>query len=103
MQRRAFERIPASITVKFYCDNMDYSGTVTNLSENGMFICIRDICFPFDSKFEVVIHLHDKVLNIPVKVSRITKTIDAYDGIGVELLYPPKNYLEFVDSLRASL
>ncbi len=103
MQKRSFERIPASINVKFYCDNRDYSGTVKNLSENGMFISTQDMCFPFDTKFEVVIPLEEDVLNIPVKVSRITKTSDCYDGIAVELLSPPKDYLKFIKCLRSAL
>ena len=100
MQKRTSERKPSNINIKFSCDNADYSGTVINLSKNGMFIKTRDMCFPFNSTFEIIIPLEKEVLNLPVKVSRITKTNDTYDGIGVELLDPPRNYLEFVKSFR---
>ena len=101
MQRRYFERIPSDIKIRFSCDNMDYCGTITNLSEKGMFINTHDMCFPFDSKFEVVIDLNGKTMNIPVKVSRLTKTNDSYDGIAVELLNPPQSYLELLKDLRS--
>jgi hypothetical protein len=100
MQKRTSERKPSNINIKFSCDNVDYTGTVTNLSENGMFIKTRDMCFPFNSTFEIIIPLEEELLNLPVKVSRITKTNDSYDGIGVELLDPPRNYLEFAKSFR---
>lgn len=103
MQRRVFERIPVEITVRFYCYNHDYSGTVTNLSENGMYICTNNMCFPFDSEFKIVIPIKAEMLNIPVKVRRITKTSDRYDGIGVEVLSPPQKYLDFVSNIRSKL
>lgn len=82
---------------------MDYCGTVMNLSEKGMYISTIDMRFPFDSKFEMLLPLNEEVLNIHVKVSRITKTKDFYDGIGVELLDPPQNYIEFIKCLRNNL
>lgn len=103
MQRRTYKRIHSDIKVKFSCDNLDYSGTVNNLSENGMFISTYDMCFPFDSRFEVVLPLDEIIINIPVKVSRITKTNSSYDGIAVEILDPPEKYLEYISNLRASL
>ncbi|MBI4683198.1 MAG: PilZ domain-containing protein [Nitrospirae bacterium] len=103
MQRRVFERIPVELTVRFYCYDNDYSGTVTNISENGMYICTNNMCFPFSPEFKIVIPLKAEMLNIPVKVRRITKTSDRYDGIGVEIMNPPRNYLDFVGEIRAKL
>ncbi len=103
MRKRSFERIPASINVEFCCDDRGYSGTVKNLSENGMFISTRDMCFPFDTKFEVLIPVEESVLTIPVKVSRITRTSNCYDGIAVELLNPPEDYLKFIEFLKTAL
>ncbi len=100
MERRACKRIPASIKVEFCCGNKDYSGTITNLSENGMFISTRDISFPFESKFEIAIPLEEEVLNIPVKISRLLKTGDIYDGMGVVILNIPKKYLELLIKLN---
>ncbi len=102
MQRRAFERIPANLQTKFFSDNTICTGTVTNLSENGMFINTR-MCFPFNSMFEIRIPLKEEILKVPVKISRIVKTGDFYDGIGVKLLNPPRNYLEFVRGLKSTL
>ena len=79
---------------------MDYCGTITNLSESGMFITTHEMCFPFDSKFEVVIDFNGETLNIPVKVSRLTKTDSSYDGIAVELLNPSAGYIDLVHNLK---
>ena len=101
MQRRAFERVSSSIEVKFFCSGTDYNGIITNLSENGMFISTRKMCFPFDSQFEIHLPLKNEVMNVAVRVSRITKSADIFDGIGVELINPSREYLEFIKKLRA--
>ncbi len=101
MQRRNHERISSDIKIKFSCDNMDYCGTITNLSESGMFITTHDMCFPFDSKFEVIINFNGETLSLPVKVSRLTKTDDSYDGIAVELLNASNGYIELVKNLQS--
>ena len=101
MQRRSYERISSDIKIKFSCDNMDYCGTIANLSESGMFITTHDMCFPFDSKFKVVIDFNGETLNIPVKVSRLTKTDNSYDGIAVQLLKPSDDYIELVKNLKS--
>lgn len=102
MQKRAFERIPADIKIKFHCNEMDYDGTVTSISENGMFICTSDVCFPFDYEFKIVLPVNAEVLNLRVKVSRITRSDNRYDGIGVEILKPSPQYLKFVGGLKSN-
>lgn len=100
LKKRAFERIPASL--EFHSCDVDYFGVVTDLSENGMFIKSQKISFPFSSQFEISLPLNQDLLNIPVKVTRITKSKRFYDGIGVELLRPSRNYLRLVRKLRSA-
>ena len=101
MQRRISESTDAIIKLSFCCCQIDYSGTITNISENGMLIHIDKICFPFDLYFEILIPLWKKTINIHVDVVRITQSPDDYDCIGVRVLNPDQNYIKFVDSLRA--
>jgi len=100
IQRRSFERIPVSIRVRFYCFETAYLGTVRNLSENGMFISMDKMVFPFDSKIEIIFRTDRKLLKVPVRVIRITKSENVFDGIGVELLDTHREYLELVSSLK---
>ncbi len=102
MSNRAYERVSANIEAKFFYGNSIYSGEITNLSENGIFISTK-ICFPFESRFEILIPLDGKVVKVPVKVSRIIKTDDFYDGMGLELLEQPRNYVEIVSSLKSAV
>ncbi len=99
MQKRSFDRIFTNLDVRYFCGSIIHNGTVTNLSEKGMFIRTR-MDFPFDSIFDLLIPLDEEVLHVPVKVRRIVKTDNFYDGIGVELLNPPQNYLKFVNNLK---
>jgi Tfp pilus assembly protein PilZ len=100
MQRRSFERVPAKIKVKFFCCQSNYDGTIMNLSEGGMFISTDQMRFPFDSEIEIIIPLISDILKVPVKVVRITKSSDFYDGLGVEVIDPTDQYKNFVSSFR---
>jgi hypothetical protein len=102
VQRRAHERIPASLVVKFsHCDSTCY-GIVTNISEKGM--CINSgVCLPYDSKIKLHIPLKNQHLALPVKVRWVAKTNEFYDTMGVELLNPTKKYLQIVSSIKGSL
>ena len=68
MQRRAFERVPANIEVKFFCCESHYDGTIMNLSQGGMYISTDEMRFPFDSEIDIIIPVNLDILKVPVKV-----------------------------------
>ena len=59
-----------------------------------------EIYFPIQSEFEMLVLLKEDVLRVPVKIARIVKTGDSYEGMGVEILNLPKKYLEHVIRLN---
>ena len=101
MQRRAHERIPVDLKVRYFLGDTACNGTVKNLSEKGMYINTV-IDFPFDSNFELILPLNDEVMKISVVIRRVVKSKEGYEGMGVELLEPPDNYLRFVNELRVA-
>ena len=96
MEKRTSKRIQANINVKFYFCNKEYSGTVTNLSENGMLINSREICFPFEPDIEVSISIKGEILRISSRLVRIITSPAFNDGIAVKFSNPPQNYLELI-------
>ncbi len=100
MEKRVFTRIPTNLQVEFFYGNELANGTITNLSEKGMFINTR-MCFPVNSRFDILIPLKEKVLQLHVIVSNVMKENDFYNGMGIEVLYPRRKYSEFVDSIGA--
>lgn len=98
MTRRTSWRIPISVNVKCYRGNKESRGTVTNLSEKGMFITTEETGCPDDSQFQVIIPVKEDDLHLSVKLIRSVKT-DSYYGMGVELLNPPRKYTEYADNL----
>jgi hypothetical protein len=102
MERRAFERIPASIDARYFYGNMFYTGTVVNLSEKGLFINTKR-CLPSNSIIMLIIRLNNKLLKIPAKVKRYVRTNSCYDGMGVELINRTVDYSAFVDGLKMDL
>ncbi len=99
MQRRAFERIPVDFKVRYFCGDAAWNGTVTDLSENGMFINTT-INFPFDSNFELLLPLNEEVIKISAVIKRMVRSKGIYKGMGVELVTPPESYLQLVNELR---
>ena len=102
MEKRVFERISMNIKARFFSGEFEYAGTITNLSEKGMFIS-TEVSFPLKPQLEILIPLKEELLNVPVKIRNFGKSGDTYNGIGVELINPPQNYIEFVDNLRSAL
>jgi hypothetical protein len=105
MERRVCERLFAELQVRILYGDIIYTGTVTNLSENGMFISTK-ANFPVNAVFDIVVLQNGQTLKITVKVRRTAKPF-AYNiggqehGIGVTLINPPQDYLEFVEKCRA--
>ena len=101
MERRAVERIAANIDARFLCSNVFYSGTVLNLSEKGMFIRTRKY-FSSNTGFMVVIRSDDYLLKVMVRVKRIIMGATNDNGMGVEIVRPDADYLEFVNRLKVA-
>ena len=102
MGKRAHERINTIVAARFFCDNLYYSfcyGTIKNISENGMRIETSK-CLPFGAKTELLIYDKAEVLHVHVRVRRIIKE-SIYDAMGIEILNPSQDYLEFVEGLKS--
>ena len=95
MDKRSFERIPVGEEIRISHGNLLFSGTILNLSEKGMFIGTKKR-FPLEAISLIMMRLKDKLLQIPIKIKRATRQSGYYDGIGVELLNTPQDYLDFI-------
>jgi hypothetical protein len=99
MQKRAYERIPASLVVKYLHRGSICYGLVTDISGGGM--CINtSICFPSNSSVKLMLPLKNEVLELSAKVRRVLKTEKFYEIMGVEVLNPPHKYLQIVEHFR---
>jgi hypothetical protein len=99
-EKRFYSRAPSKIKARFYCNDTDYSGIIMNISEDGMFISTGKVAFPFESNLVIFIRRKEMLLKVPVKVCRLTKTENVFDGMGVKVIDPDPDYLRFVRSLR---
>ena len=105
-EKRAHERIPSKLQARFFMGNTVYAGTITNLSEKGMFIS-TDVRLPLDYRLEVLVWLKGNVLKIPATIRRSVKSdnhllIDSGHGMGVELTSSHQEYLQYVNSLKST-
>ena len=98
MEKRAFKRKPINLYASFFYRRKSYTGTVIDLSKNGMGIETMK-CLPLKSKFEILIRKTG--LKVPVKVSRIIAKGHVCSGMGIELIEQPSNYIKLLDSFRS--
>lgn len=108
MKQRAYERIATEIEVQFVRSDIQYTATLKNISQNGMYIespeplpfhSRLDIHLPFKSRLKVLIDFKDTVLEVPVKVRRLAQDGSLFTGMGVVLTDTSESYLEFLKSL----
>ena len=108
MRKRAYERIPLDMKVDFLQFSSMYSGTVKNISQNGMYIeaddslpfhTSLDIHVPFKSKLKILINFNNKVIEVPVRVKRLVKNGSSFIGMGVALVDMSNGYMDFMSNL----
>lgn len=99
VQKRMFERIPVNIQARFFYGNIFYSGKIRNLSENGMFIHTK-IPIPVKAIFPVIIRTDTMLLNILGRVRWSEEMTDQNCGIGLEIVNPSQNYIEYTENIR---
>jgi hypothetical protein len=99
---RGCKNISSSQNAKYFYGNSLCRGIVINLSKNCL--CINTmICFPLNTRFVLFLLLKGEMLKLPVEVKRLDKENGFYNIMGVKLLYPPQNYLEFAKCLNPVL
>ena len=103
MNRRAFKRLYGELHARFFYDEAMHTGTITNLSGNGMYIELDKCLYYYKSRFNVQLLLINRSLDIPVKISRLSEKYGFYYSMGVELVNPSEEYLDFVASLESTL
>ncbi len=98
-EKRQFRRIPVNIDVTYHFNDIFYSGTVLNISENGLFLSTRK-SLPLNSLFVVIINAEKKLLKLIGRVKRSIKNNGYGDGVAIALFEPPGEYKMFVKDLK---
>jgi hypothetical protein len=100
-EKRLYERKLSNFYVSYESNSNLCNGIASNISRNGMYIKTKD-SIPSTAEFNVGITFieipwSENILTMSVKKIRVDKADDKYNGIGVEVLDPPKKYLDIVD------
>ena len=109
-EKRAHERIPLDMEITILKFNTTYSGTLKNISQNGMYIETDkkplqgnsefDLHLTFKAKLKVFITFNHNTFEVPVLVKRLVEDRSPFIGMGVMLLNWSRSYWDFVDSLN---
>jgi hypothetical protein len=64
-------------------------------------MCIETDCFiPLNSKIELLIPVKKNILSVTVMVKGHLRNAYQHDVMNVEVLKPPRQYLDFVNSIN---
>jgi hypothetical protein len=99
LERRKFVRKLVREKVIYSFGNIFYSGRLSNVSGEGMFIETA-YCFPVYATLMLMMKKDENFINLIVKVKRLVRNRGSYKGIGVQLMNSPGSYLKFVDNLE---
>ena len=99
LERRKFERKLVREKVIYSFGNIFYSGRLSNVSSEGMFV-ETVYCFPVDATLMLMMKKNESFVNLIVKVKRLVRNSGLYKGMGVQLMNSPGSYLKFVDNLE---
>lgn len=98
MEKRTSKRIAVNVAARFFQGKMFYSGTVLNLSATGMFLK-TNVCLPSNSRLLVFLFSGKNLLRVPARVKRVSTINHNCDGIGVEILNSPEDYMKYINDL----
>ena len=109
-EKRAYERIPLDMEVIILKFNTTYSGTIKNLSKNGMYIETDmkplqinskfDLHLTFKAKLKAFITFNNNTFEVPLLVERLVEDRGPFIGMGVMILNWSRQYWDFLDSLN---
>ena len=102
MQKRRSPRVIKRLEVRFTTGEINYTGITSNLSKEGIFIRTQK-GLPPQTIIEIELYLASgKAIKLRGQVKRTIKTpFQAIkNGMGIELINPPREYIEFLKTLQ---
>lgn len=95
-EKRSYPRKPSHLFVRYSYGSNIFTGIALNLSKNGLFIkSVKGL--PVQTRSDVLIPLVQEVLKVPINIQWMIKIDMNYSGMGVQVLNPPNEYLDFVE------
>ena len=108
-EKRTHERIPLDMEIIIFKFDTTYSGTLKNISQNGIYIEMDkslpfrpefDFHLTFKTKLSVLIPFNNDILEVPIQFKRLVKDGTPFIGMGSMLLNPSPSYMDFMNGLN---
>jgi len=104
MGKREFERFETRLQISLVYGNQVYSGTVTNLSESGMFITTKRR-LPVDTMLSIRIPYLTSLIQVPVRIRRAVSPVNTRNagesGVALNILRSSRDYRDFLGKYRS--
>lgn len=101
-ERRSSNRIPVTIDARLFLGNMFYSGTIANISGNGMLIK-TGLEVSRGESFIVLLPSGEEVTKLVARVKHVIRENSILSGLGVEVVSPSREYADFIEGLESCL
>ncbi len=96
-EKRDCREMQMEIQARLFFGNLLSLGTSTEASKHCMCINTR-YRFPLHSWINLLIPFNKDIVNIPCEISGFSKIDSLHDTMSIEILNPPEEYLELVNS-----
>ena len=91
------KEISLEVDARYFGNTIDL-GNITNIADSCMCIA-TEYCIPLKSFFKMLLPFKEEVLDVSVRVNRYEDTDSYHDTMSLDVLNPPSEYIDFVDSL----
>ncbi len=102
MEKRTYKRIPIHLMVTVFNGGFIHEGLMINISEGGIYFISR-ATLSSGLNIQIAIPFRQDFLKVPLKIKRIERTYNEYDGFAAELLKSSQDYIKFVRNRNSQL
>lgn len=96
---RECKKTSVKVDARYFWGQLLALGNVTHISKHCM--CINaSYCIPLQSNFKLFLPVQRKVLDIPVKVRGYEDSLSHHDIMSVEILNPPRDFLDYEEKIQ---
>jgi len=103
MSERSAFRIPIRLGMKYTENGIFYDGTITDMSESGIFVLVDRTDYPENSIINIKLPVKNDSLHLSGKLVRKNRSGINKRGFGVRLIDPPPEYIDYIEELLLTL
>jgi len=103
MSERSAFRIPIRLNMRYGENGTYHDGIVNNMSESGICVLTEHISMTDNSLLRIELPVKNKHLILSGKLARVFQSRFNKRGLGIMLIDPPQEYIDYIEELLLTL